>query len=133
MTKFSKVIQGNETAMAIVIGLMLKSQWVQFEPMPDEHYNITVDMANASDLEGACTPAFALVQEGGSSCELYVHAHDNYEDAEADRIDCAQDGSYRTGGIVEIAPPLRALGELFYEAAEALIGTTKELTRYDGN
>lgn len=45
--------------------------------------------------------AYALIQEGGSSDELYLHVHDTLEDAEADRLDCA-DGAYRTTEPVEL-------------------------------
>ena len=38
---------------------------------------------------------YALIQEGGSSGELYLHVHDTLEEAEADRQRCAE-GAYRT-------------------------------------
>ncbi len=64
--------------------------------------------------------AFAIIQEGGSSTELYLHAHSSREEAEQDRVSCAQ-GSYRTSRIIEIPAVLSSLGESFYSVADELI------------
>lgn len=63
---------------------------------------------------------FLVVQEGGSSMELYLHVHDTLEAAEEDRRDCAVDGSYRTSSIVQVP---RSLTEhpKFYDIAEQLV------------
>lgn len=64
--------------------------------------------------------AYAVIQEGGSSTELYLHAHDSKEAAEQDRVDCAK-GAYRTGDIVEIPGVLNALSESFYGTVDGII------------
>jgi hypothetical protein len=68
---------------------------------------------------------FILIQEGGSSSELYIHAHDTIEDADQDRIDCSRDGSYATSEVLEI--PASLSNEDFYQAAEALLRMSREL------
>lgn len=73
------------------------------------------------------SPGFVLIQEGGSSTEHYIHAHGSLEDAQDDRISCAQ-GAYRTTPVMEISPALSALGEDFYEAAEQLLYIQDDLT-----
>ncbi|MBO9471534.1 hypothetical protein J7355_15700 [Endozoicomonas sp. G2_2] len=46
---------------------------------------------------------YAVMQEGGSSGEGYLHLHETEEDAEADRESCEEDGSYRTSAVFTIA------------------------------
>lgn len=46
-----------------------------------------------------------VVQEGGSSTEIYAHAFDNREAAAYHRLSCAS-GSYRTSEVVEISSAL---------------------------
>jgi hypothetical protein len=58
--------------------------------------------------------SYVLLQEGGSSDSIYVHAHETEEDAEADRYSCRDDGSYRTTPVMAVPPVLAALGEVFY-------------------
>lgn len=45
---------------------------------------------------------FMVVQEGGSSFELYPHLFDTCEDAEAYRVDCTKDGGYCTTPTLEV-------------------------------
>ncbi|WP_126223538.1 hypothetical protein [Burkholderia ambifaria] len=70
--------------------------------------------------------AFVLIQEGGSSEELYVHSHDSREAAEQDRIDCWTDGAYRTSEIIEV-PASLANQPGFYEFAESLLKVSHNL------
>lgn len=46
--------------------------------------------------------AFVVIQEGGSSTELYVSAWDTAEEAEDHRVSCRNDGAYRTTEPVEM-------------------------------
>ncbi|MBK3780030.1 hypothetical protein G3A43_07155 [Paraburkholderia aspalathi] len=64
--------------------------------------------------------SYVLVQEGGTSAELYLHAHESLEHAEADRESCEEDGAYRTTDILEI-PSRLADRPGFYEHAESLL------------
>lgn len=45
--------------------------------------------------------AFAVIQEGGSSVEAYLHVSENEGGAQAYRVDCAG-SAYRTSEILEI-------------------------------
>lgn len=69
---------------------------------------------------------YVLIQEGGSSGELYVHAHLSEDEAEADRISCSREGAYRTTPILAL-PRSLANGEPFYEAVERVLAATNEL------
>lgn len=75
---------------------------------------------------GADSSVFCLVQEGGSSEELYLHSWDTLKDAEQDREDCASDGAYCTGPIVEV-PTSLASHPKFYDVVEALIRSVNNL------
>lgn len=46
--------------------------------------------------------AFLVIQEGGTSSELYVHGFDTLSDAQAFRLSCANKGAYRTSDAVKI-------------------------------
>ncbi len=76
--------------------------------------------------EDADTPVYVLIQEGGSSQELYIHAHSTREEAEEDRRSCCEDGSYRTSDILEV-PASLANHPKFYEFAEQLARATLTL------
>lgn len=69
---------------------------------------------------------FILIQEGGSSSELYIHAHDTAEEAEQDRIDCSRDGSYATSPVMEVPSSLAEHPD-FYNVAEDLLRLSREL------
>ena len=72
-------------------------------------------------------PAFVVVQEGGSSSELYIHSHKSKRAAEKDRRDCEKKGAYRTGPVVEVPGAVAAWQEPFYRVAEAIAASTCEL------
>lgn len=88
-----------------------------------------------ADLAAFCAvhgkPSYALVQQGGSSSELYLHAHPTRDEAEADRIDCALDGAYSTSEVVEVPAVLAALGEVFYAAVDEILGASTGLECVD--
>jgi hypothetical protein len=64
--------------------------------------------------------SYLLIQEGGTSEELYVHAHETLGDAQDDRESCEDDGAYRTTDIIEI-PSSLANTPGFYDYAESLL------------
>ncbi|WP_175145536.1 hypothetical protein, partial [Paraburkholderia phenoliruptrix] len=75
-----------------------------------EQANIVLRAIDSLASRPAGSPAAApgatrihvLIQEGGSSTELYLHAWDTAEEASDDRIACARDGAYRTSDVVEV-------------------------------
>ena len=77
-------------------------------------------------IQAQARPAFLIIQEGGSSAELFVHVHSSQEEAEDDRIRCAED-AYRTSSVVEVSGALAAHGELFYGALEELLVAAQEI------
>ena len=126
----SKVFQSPQDAMAVVITLMANKAWVTYEPLADGQVQLTVKRADAAQLNVKPAPAFIYTQEGGSSSELYLHGHETETEAVAGRINCAAEGSYRTGEIVELPPCLRALSGEFYDVAETLLQTVLSLKLY---
>lgn len=77
--------------------------------------------------------AFILLQEGGSSDSIYVHAHETEEEAEADRYSCRDDGSYRTTPVIEAPPLLTALGEVFYEFLDSFCRLANDMDYPEGD
>lgn len=75
-------------------------------------------------------PVYVLVQEGGSSSELYLHAWETREDAEQDRIDCARNGSYRTSAVIEV-PGALARQASFYDVVEEILRAAVHLEYVD--
>lgn len=80
----------------------------------------------AFDLGATLQPAYIVVQQGGSSGELYVHSHRSVAEAVKDRKSCAE-AAYMTSAIIEVPAVVAALGETFYEAAEAIVEATTNL------
>jgi hypothetical protein len=62
---------------------------------------------------------YLVIQEGGATGELYIHATDSDEEAEAFRFSCRHDGSFRTSPVIKI--PRYLSNESFYEAVEELL------------
>lgn len=81
-------------------------------------------------VETAAAPdepnVFVVIQEGGTSTELYIHAHGSRGDADEDRLSCENDGAYRTSEIIEVPATLAGL-EGFYELSEQLVCAVAEL------
>lgn len=71
-------------------------------------------------------PHFLVIQEGGTSTELYVHSLDTAADAEDHRVDCARNGAYRTSPWVEVPGSLAGHPQ-FYDIAEKLVRAVTEL------
>jgi hypothetical protein len=74
----------------------------------------------AADEASPESMVFVLIQEGGSSMELYIHAHGSLGEADEDRLSCETNGAYRTSEIVEVAESLADM-EGFYELAAKLV------------
>ncbi|WP_434716088.1 hypothetical protein [Paraburkholderia sp. A3RO-2L] len=77
-------------------------------------------LSNGSILTPDDAIHYVLIQEGGTSTELYIHAHATRDDAEADREECETNGAYRTSEIIEV-PASLATHPAFYEIAEQLV------------
>ena len=70
---------------------------------------------------------FLVVQEGGSSTEMYVHTHDTKRQARADRRSCAK-AAYRTSEPIKVPEVLtRILNDFpgaeveFYEVLKTVL------------
>lgn len=87
---------------------------------------VTLEDGDSIDLSPLTQEAYVLIQEGGSSDELYLHAHTSMAEAEADRQSCAQ-GAYRTTPAIAVNGMLAAMGEPFYEAIEAVLSSRDDL------
>lgn len=72
---------------------------------------------DAAEAEPGC--AFVVVQQGGSSSEVYIHAASTHADAEAFREECER-GAYETSDVIEVPAVLAAHGETLYEVLEAV-------------
>ena len=70
---------------------------------------------------------YLVIQEGGSSSELYIHTYDARKDAEAGRSSCEEGGAYRTSKDIIEVPASLAKHPMFYEVAEMLLGATTTL------
>ena len=125
-----KTLTDHDQAMAIAIKLLLAKKTFSFESGA-EGYGVAVAEADGAFLNEVHGPAYVIVQQGGSSCELYVHSHDSEEDAENDRIDCARDGAYRTSPVIPIPASVAALSELFYESVDAIVGASVQMELVD--
>lgn len=84
----------------------------------------------ADKVDAATPPVHVLIQEGGSSTELYVHAHDTLEAAEADRVSCARDGAYLTSDIVQV-PASLANHPDFFDVVEKLVRAVNTLSYHE--
>lgn len=67
---------------------------------------------------------WVVIQEGGSSVELYAHSFDTLQDAEAFRYSCAE-GAYQT------TDPIAVPDETDMEALADLLGSLPTLTILD--
>ena len=129
-TAASKIFESEREAIAIALYVMTSKGAIHYEALPHGRVRLTVDQANVAWLNEKPAPSYVYIQEGGSMSELYLHGHETEASAVAGRVDCASAGSYKTGAIVEIPPCLRALGAVFYETAEAIVGTVSDLALY---
>lgn len=81
--------------------------------------------------EDATKSAFLVIQEGGSSMEMYAHGHDTLEDADADRFSCRDNGSYRTSEVIEVPETLASHPD-FWEIAEQIARAALEVDYPEG-
>lgn len=122
-----------------VTNLLIELKLIKKEQVPENDTGALADIVVATihsvaDAPKAASPtqgtAWLLIQEGGSSSELYVHGWDTQEEAEDDRVNCARDGAYRTSPVLEVDANL-ANHPTFYETVEALLGASRELDLVD--
>lgn len=129
-TSVSKIFESERDAIAVAIHIMRSKESIHYEPLSHGQVRLTVDQANVEWLNEKPAPSYAYIQEGGSMLELYLHGHETEGNAVAGRVDCALAGAYKTGAVVEIPSCLRAMGEVFYETAQALVESVPDLTLY---
>jgi len=122
---------GSHPSSRLVAGLrdMIDSGRLSEGDIPDDYTWLVNELA-AQPAPDASTPVYVLVQEGGSSHELYVHAWDSREDAEQDRINCTRDGAYRTSPVIEVPRDLADHPE-FYAVLEETLLLTQDLSCVD--
>lgn len=77
-------------------------------------------MSDATSSVDSGRPAYLVVQEGGTSAELYVLAGETPEEAEDLRASCSR-ASYRTSEVIEVPAVLAAHGETLYELLEEVL------------
>jgi hypothetical protein len=82
--------------------------------------------------EDATKSAFLVIQEGGSSMEMYAHGHDTLEDAEADRFSCRDGGSYRTSEVIEVPETLASHPD-FWDIAEQIAKAALDVDYPEGD
>lgn len=73
---------------------------------------------------------YCVIQEGGSSEEIYLAADDSLDGAQKLRQSMS-DGSYRSSNVVEVPCALAALGELFFESADQLLKASLDFSYPD--
>jgi hypothetical protein len=113
---------------AEMLALLLKRHgYLEAEP---KNLDELVTACRAATLEEP-KPAFVLIQEGGSSAELYVHAWDTRCEAEHDRIDCTRNGAYRTSEIIEV-PGALANHPGFYDTVAEFVKAANQTLDYVG-
>ncbi|TXI19942.1 MAG: hypothetical protein E6Q67_09835 [Roseateles sp.] len=71
-------------------------------------------------------PVYVVLQEGGSSEEMFVHHHSSMAEANKDRVGCAKD-AYRTSVVIEVPGTLAAHDDVFYEAVQKILAASKDL------
>lgn len=75
--------------------------------------------------EKTANHVFGVVQEGGSSTELYFSLHDTRAEADAFRQDCAENGSYRTSPVIPLPAHLAEDPDAINAFAAVLMATTR--------
>jgi len=113
-------------ALAMVVRLAATGTPFAFNKT-DRGFEVMVAPKDADVMKQQPRSSYMLVQQGGSSSEVYLHAHETEADAEVDRIDCAENGSYETSPIVEVPAPLVELGETFYETVQGILQASKDM------
>lgn len=101
------------------------SQSFKIEDVDGDELTLTL-VSNGNPMTPEDAIVYVLLQEGGSSSELYIHAHESREDAEDDRVRCEDNGAYRTSEIIEV-PASLANHPSFYSIAEQLVALTATL------
>ncbi len=122
-----------------ITNLLIELKLIKKEQVPENDTGALADIVvstihSLADAAKAASPtqgtAWLLVQEGGSSSELYVHGWDTQEEAEDDRVNCTRNGAYRTSPVIEVNASLTN-HPAFYETVEALLSASRALDLVD--
>lgn len=70
--------------------------------------------------------AFLVVQQGGSSSEVYIHVSESEEMAQEFKDDCEK-GAYHTSEILPVPKEVAVLGEAAYSFIEEVVQAAFEL------
>lgn len=101
-----------------------KSQFLANDTVRDLLMNeLGMDLHDAAKVP---EDVFIVVQEGGSSGELYVHGLASEEDANAYRHSASDSGSYRTSPIVKVDGRL-ASDPVFFSVVASILDASVEL------
>ncbi|MEX3984320.1 hypothetical protein AB4Y45_35775 [Paraburkholderia sp. EG287A] len=89
---------------------------------------IVPDILVSPYVEKPSQSVFVVIQEGGTSTELYVQQFDSQDSAHDYRVECWSSGAYRTSPIVEV-PRSLADHPAFDDVVQELLKATQE---FDG-
>lgn len=108
------------SAHAVELAQMLATLLQRHGHIDNPPENLDALLAMGRNALEEPSPTYCLVQEGGSSTELYLHAWNSKEEAEQDRVDCSKDGAYRTSDVFEV-PGMLARQPGFFNVVEAAV------------
>lgn len=110
-------------------GITFDAASASFKVDDDEGESVELKLTASGDVLTPDTEdvVYVVVQEGGSSGELYVHSYETRADAKAFRKSCHEQGSYRTSEDIIEVPASLANHPMFFEFAEMLVGATAKL------
>lgn len=92
--------------------------------------DVTADRVTAVDIQPKAKPvkvSYVYMQQGGSTCEWYTHAHESRAVATAARKDCWKNGSYNTTPIYEM--PENATSEQVFVFAEVMAAAVAKIVQ----
>lgn len=103
----------HQDGLALLAQLLRQTGHLQPDSTPENAIDIARKLIGSAEVE------YVLVQEGGSSGEVYIHSHDTLENAERDRQSC-RSASYPTTAPVEV-PRTLATHPAFFPAVEQIV------------
>lgn len=116
------------TALVAIASLLRRNVPFSVTPGPDDTFRVECSDGGAVKAADELKPHYLVIQEGGSSSELYVHLHDTERSAKNDRKRCSNRGAYRTSPVVEIPPCLGILEEQVIGLVEAVAKATLDMS-----
>ena len=111
-------------------GITFDAASSSFKVDDDEGDSVELTLTAAGEVLTPDTEdvVYVVVQEGGSSCELYIQTYSSRGAAEDFRVACRDEGSYRTSEDIIEVPASLADHPMFHEFAEMLVGATTKLS-----